>query len=106
MRDRDLNSPEDYLRKVEEAAAIADRYERWERFGNLLDWASADHRERVDDAEYRPTVEMLRARVARALDELRAFIASPQNALRPTLDYAELAARLERIRLRRTAPEG
>jgi len=56
VRDRDLNRPDDYLRKVDEAAAIADVYERWERFGNLLEWAIDDRRHRENFADYMPIV--------------------------------------------------
>jgi hypothetical protein len=90
---------------MDEAAAIADVYERWERFGNLLEWAIDDRRHRENFADYMPIVAMLRARVGRALDELRTFIASAENPERPMIDYEKLALRLEQIRLARTEPQ-
>jgi hypothetical protein len=105
VRDRDLTTPEDYRRKVDATADIADPYERWERLGNLLEWAIADRRRRENFIDYMPIVAMLRARVARAVDELRAFIGGPTNPTRPMIDYVALAERLEEIRLARAVPE-
>jgi hypothetical protein len=96
----------DRLRKADEALQIKSDFDRQSRLGDLLEWATNDRRHGDDPrGDYAQVIAMLRARVGRAIEELRAVVHGPDDPARPRLDLERLLWRLEAIRLARTDPD-
>lgn len=99
MDDEKLVNAEDFRKASDAAFKMPVVYDRAMRLGDLLEAALAHRRESKDGSEeLSAVIATLRARVARAHDDLTVFVNGEENPEYKGIDYAELQAKLAKLR--------